>query len=349
MVQVKNHSLSAKELLSITNAAGSQYISVHADKVLTECYAGVADIRTNAPVTKETTFNAFSITKTVTAAAILKLAEQKKILLTDNVNSMFNDFHFKYPFTVQQLLSHQAGFPDPIPISWIHLAEEDKNFNRDNFSLKMIEKNSRQKFVPGTKFSYSSIGYLLLSRIIEKVAGESYKSYLQKNILSLLSKDVSLDFRINDHAVHATGYHPRYSFSNLLLSFFLDRKKFIQYNYGSWTAFNNFYVNGQAYGGLIGNVAGLASYLQLYLSKKMFSNVETQQLMFTDQKGGMTLSWFTGTLNGQRYLCHAGGGGGYYCEIRIYPGLNMASALLRNRSSFSDLRLLNKIDSKFIR
>ena len=44
----------------------------------------------------------------------------------------------------------------------------------------------------------------------------------------------------------------------------------------------------------------------------------------------------------------AGGGGGYYCEIRIYPKLKMASALLRNKSSFRDLRLLDKIDSHFI-
>jgi CubicO group peptidase (beta-lactamase class C family) len=261
---------------------------------------------------------------------------------------MFNEFHFKYPFTIEQLVSHQAGFPDPIPISWIHLANEDKSFNENNFIRKTVDKYSNQKFVPGSKFSYSSIGYLLLSQIIEKVSGETYVSYISKNILAKLNGKGSLDFSIKNKALHATGYHPRFSFSNILLSFFLDRKKFIRYNHGSFTAFKNFYVNGKAYGGFIGNVRGLSSYLQSFLLKKIFSNDETKQLMFTEQKGGMSLGWFTGMLNDKKYVCHAGGGGGYYCEIRIYPELNIASALLRNRSSFGDIRLLDKIDSRFI-
>jgi len=70
--------------------------------------------------------------------------------------------------------------------------------------------------------------------------------------------------------------------------------------------------------------------------------------MFTEQKSNMSFGWFTGILNGCRYVAHAGGGGGYYCEIRIYPELNIASAILRNRSSFRDLRLLDKVDGRFI-
>ena len=62
----------------------------------------------------------------------------------------------------------------------------------------------------------------------------------------------------------------------------------------------------------------------------------------------MALGWFTGSLKGTNYVCHAGGGGGYYCEIRIYPALRIASVLLRNRSSFGDLRLLDKIDGRTI-
>lgn len=158
----------------------------------------------------------------------------------------------------------------------------------------------------------------------------------------------ALDFAINDLSQHAVGCISPVSFSNLLLGCFLDRKKYIKGNYGSWTAFHPFYVNGKAYGGLISNVRGLASYLQAYLDQTMFLYAETQERMFTEQQGGMSLGWFTGTLQGEKYVCHAGGGGGYYCEIRIYPELKVASTLLRNKSGFSDLRLLDKIDSKSI-
>ncbi len=339
--------LSPGQLLSLTQSPGAQYLVADAEKILSECYAGFADISNETPVTSSTTFNAFSITKTVTAATALKLVEQNKISLSDLVNDILNEFHFEYPFTVQQLLSHQAGFTDPIPISWIHLMKEESSFDEKQFIINLLSKHSKQKFKPGTKFKYSSMGYLALSLLIEKVSGNQYKDFVSKNVLPSLGNDAALNFE-SDEAKHATGYHPRYSFSNLLLSFFLDKKKFVRGNYGLWIAFNNFYVNGKAYGGLIGNVRGLAAYLQSYLSEKMFQHREIQELMFKEQMGGMGLAWFTGKLNGNKYVCHAGGGGGYYCEIRIYPELKLATTLLRNKGSFGDLRLLDKIDARTI-
>ncbi|MBS1597891.1 MAG: beta-lactamase family protein [Bacteroidetes bacterium] len=348
MTHQKIDQLEERDLLSITRSPGAQYIVVNAKEIITECYAGEADVFNKIPVSCSTTFNAFSITKTATAAAILKLAEQKRILLSDFVNPMFNEYHFQYPFTIEQLVAHQAGFGDPIPISWIHLASEENRFNESKFITRIIDENSKQKFKPGTKFSYSSVGYLLLSRIIEKVSGESYDEYIRNNIIPTPENQSCLDFFIHNEATQAVGYNSRFSFSNILLSFFLDRKKFIKGNFGTLTAFNNFYVNGKGYGGLIGNVRGLAAYMQSYLSGKIFKEKSTQEMMFTEQKGGMALGWFTGQLDGEKYVCHAGGGGGYYCEIRIYPELKIATALLRNKSGFRDLRLLDKVDSKTI-
>ena len=342
-------SLSESELLRIAKAPGAQYILSDATNTLIECNAGCADVKMKTLVTSDTTFNNFSVTKTATAAAILQLVEKKKILLTELANPMFHEFQFSYPFTIQQLVTHQAGFPDPIPISWVHLADEDEKFDENGFIAKTVGQHSRQKFVPGTRFSYSSIGYLLLSQIIERVSGQSYVSYISENVLSTLENDASLGFKINNEDLHATGYHSRFSFSNLLLSSVLDRRKMIRYSSGRLTAFRNFYVNGKGYGGFIGNAGGLASYLRLYLGRRMFSTEQMQHRMFTEQKGGMAYGWFTGKLDGEEYVCHAGGGGGYYCEIRIYPRLNIASAFVRNKSSFRDLRLLNKIDSKFLK
>ena len=335
--------LSAKDLLNITGAPGAQYILVNEKETILECYAGVSDIRKQTPVTPETTFNNFSVTKTATAAAALLLVEQGKIKLTDTLNPLFIQYPFTYPFTLQQLISHQAGFANPIPISWIHLPEEDKNFDEEKFITDLVTKNTKQKYTPGTKFSYSSVGYLLLSQLIEKLSGERYADFVQKNILSKITSG-KLGFNIPDESIHATGYHPRYSFSNLILGLFMDRKKFIAYNHDSWMAFKNFYLNGKAYGGFIGNVSGLASYLQLFLTNQIFENKETEALMFAGQKGDMALGWFTGKLNGEKYVCHAGGGGGYYCEIRIYPDRKIASALTCNRSGFTDQRLLDKLD-----
>jgi len=214
MTEAKNGLISAKELLHISNAPGAQYIIIHADEALASCHAGYADVVTKSPVSANTTFNLFSITKTATAACIMQLAERKKLLLTDFVNPMFNEFQFKYPFTIAQLVSHQAGFPNPIPISWIHLSDEEKIFDEHHFISETIEKNAGQSYMPGSKFRYSSIGYLLLSLIIERVSGESYTSFVSKNILANIHGDGSLGFTINNESLQATGYHPRFSFSN---------------------------------------------------------------------------------------------------------------------------------------
>jgi CubicO group peptidase (beta-lactamase class C family) len=348
MLRGKVKTIASDQLLSITGSPGAQWIVADAEKIISECYAGISNLSTQQPVSPATTFNAFSVTKTATAAAILKLADLKKINLNDPVNPMFNEFHFKYPFTIQQLISHQAGFPDPIPISWIHLATEDPSFDENRFITSSIDRHSNQKFRPGTRFSYSSVGYLILGRIIEKAIGESYANYIRKNIIPELKEGSSLDFQIKRNNDHATGYHPRFSFSNLLLEFLLDKKKFVSGYSGRWMSFNNFYVNGKAYGGFVGNARGLIAYMQSYLEHGIFYHEETERLMFTEQKGGMSLGWFTGSLLDTQYVCHAGGGGGYYCEIRIYPNLGLASVLLRNKSSFGDLRLLDKIDAQTI-
>ena len=62
----------------------------------------------------------------------------------------------------------------------------------------------------------------------------------------------------------------------------------------------------------------------------------------------MCLSWFKGQLNGHDYYAHAGGGAGYYCEIRAYPSSGLGSVLFFNRSGMTDERFLDKLDVTFI-
>jgi len=72
---------------------------------------------------------------------------------------------------------------------------------------------------------------------------------------------------------------------------------------------------------------------------------EYKQMLFEENKNtGMCLSWFTGELNGKKYFAHAGGAGGYYCEIRIYPEINRGSVIFFNRTGMSDERYLDKLD-----
>ena len=98
---------------------------------------------------------------------------------------------------------------------------------------------------------------------------------------------------------------------------------------GKWRSFKTFYVNGTPYGGLIGKPAAFVKYIQELLNdKSAFISEEYKAMLFLENKNnqgkntGMCLSWFSGELNGNKYFAHAGGGGGYYCEIRIYPEIS---------------------------
>ena len=72
------------------------------------------------------------------------------------------------------------------------------------------------------------------------------------------------------------------------------------------------------------------------------------QALTSGRPTGHALSWFTGRRAGHEYLCHAGGGPGYGAEIRVYPALGAASALLTNTTMISDARLLDRLDAQWL-
>lgn len=332
-------------LLKISRAPGIQYRLIGPDGPLAEVNTGFADVVEQRPVTGATVFNGYSITKTFTAIAVLQLVEQGKIALADTVGDYLPEYSFSGKFTVEQLLSHRAGIANPLPLAWIHLAEEHPDFDAAAFSHRIIAENARLKSAPGQKMRYSNVGYLILGKLIERVSGLRYEDYVRQHIFEKIQTRGYLGFVRPDTADVAVGYHKRRSFSNLLLGFLLDKKKYTRPATADWIAFKPLYLNGQAYGGILANAEGLADYLQALMNHELFENEATTALLFSRNEPGMGLGWYTGRLDGHIYFTHAGGGGGYYCEIRVYPDLNKASVLMTNRTGFTDERLLDKIDS----
>jgi hypothetical protein len=98
----------------------------------------------------------------------------------------------------------------------------------------------------------------------------------------------------------------------------------------------------------------LIKYAQTLLQQNsILLNDHYKEILFTESMAkekptGMSLSWFTGSLKGNRFFAHAGGGGGYYVELRVYPELGVGSVIMYNRSGMKDERILDKTDSFFI-
>ncbi len=333
-----------------------QYVIFNKDSVIHRFHYGFADMKNKQKTSENTTYNAFSATKTFTALSILQLAEQKKLDIEQPVIKYLPDFPYSPGLTIRQLMAHSAGIPNPIPLSWIHLADEQQSFDRNNFFKDIFIKNNKTKSKPNEKFAYSNLGYILLGQLIEEISGLSYEDYIRENILKPLNIQPSeLDFTITNNNQHAKGYNKKFSFSNLILGFFIDKSKYMDTTEGKWIPFKDNYVNGASYGGLIGISNAFMKYIQELLKPdcELISD-DYKKLLFTEnytsnsKATGMCLSWFSGQLNGNQYFAHAGGGGGFYCEIRIYPDIGIGSVIMFNRTGMSDERYLDKLDKYVI-
>jgi CubicO group peptidase (beta-lactamase class C family) len=336
---------------------GLQYLFLTTDAVLYAHYAGMADFAADHPVTGRTTFNAYSVTKTFTAAAVLQLAEAGKVDLDQPLARYVERFPYGRSPTLRETLCHTGGFPNPIPIAWVHRAEEHASFDQRRFMDELLDRHSNLISAPGESYAYSNLGYLLLGEVIGNVAGLTCTDYIERHLIGPLSldADATLAFTIAQPQDHARGYIKRWSLLNGLLGFFLDRRRYIDKRCGRWLQLHDHYVNGAAYGGLIGNAHGFARYLQALLGANDYltSSVRTQLFAPAHARNARalprSLGWFIGSLDGEVYYTHAGGGAGYYCEIRLYPRRARASVLMFNRSGIRDERLLDRFDSLFLR
>ena len=149
---------------------------------------GFADIEDRRAASAETVFLWFSMTKIVTATAIVQLSERGGLGLDDPVSGYVADFPSGdrgRRVTIRHLLSHSAGLANPIPIGWVRPATAPANDLRE-FTSPLLRKHSRLRSEPGARASYSNLGYLVLGEVIERASGRPYVDYVRANILDPL-------------------------------------------------------------------------------------------------------------------------------------------------------------------
>lgn len=151
---------------------------------------GYADLENKTPATAESSYRLASITKTMTAVAILQLMEKGKLKLDDEVQKYVPYFPRKrWPVTVRYLLGHLAGISHYRSYEELHIkTHKDTREALAIFSgFELISK-------PGTEFHYSSYGYNLLGAVIEGAARMPYGKYMRRNIWGPLNmKNTCMD------------------------------------------------------------------------------------------------------------------------------------------------------------
>jgi len=172
---------------------GAAYVLVKDGQAREWHGVGKADRELNQAVDQNTIFHWGSITKTLTAVAVMQLRDQHKISLDDSItkyvpelNRIHSDYGPVSQVTLKQLLSHSAGFQGP---TWPY-RDDDKPWQpfepTEWAQLVAMMPYQELGFKPGSKFSYSNPAFIYLARVIEKVSGLPYPTYIQRNILSPL-------------------------------------------------------------------------------------------------------------------------------------------------------------------
>ncbi len=337
---------------------GIQYVVVDSTGIKYEFSGGYMDVSSEHPVTSNTTFMSSSTTKIITAAAILKLANQKKIKLTESLSQYYPSHPYGFNIKIFHLLNQTSGIPNPMPLKWLHLVEDHGGFDEEKELKKILKQHFKLKFDTGTRYSYSNISYWLLGKIIEKVSGISYEEYMRQNILDPLgiSKE-ELGFYISNIDNHACGHLRKFSTLGLLMPLMMD-KKFLAKKSGNRIRFKPVYMNGAPYGGLIGTALGFSKFLQDQLQyDSILFNREMKRLFYADQTTSQgqtietTLGWHRGELSDIKYYGKPGGGPGFQSNMRIYPSKDIATVWLANETAASEgpiHKLTDNLDMHFL-
>jgi CubicO group peptidase (beta-lactamase class C family) len=140
---------------------------------------GFADLENRVPATAESSYRMGSVSKPMTAVAVLKLADEGKIDLDAEVQKYVPYFPRKpYPVTIRQLLSHQGG------ISHYRDYQKEGRIKEPMNTREAIAIFADFDLVnePGTKYSYTSYGYNLLGAVVEEVSKQPFGTYMTENV-----------------------------------------------------------------------------------------------------------------------------------------------------------------------
>ena len=274
---------------------------------------GFADLENKVPAKPESAYRLASVTKPMTALAIMQLVEKKKIDLDAEVQTYVPYFPKKqWPVTVRQVLGHIGGIS--------HYKNEEQELH-----IK-VHKSTREAIAifqdfdlvaePGTRYEYSSYGYNLLGAIIEAASGMSYGDYMKQNVWGPAGMtDTRMDDPQEVIPNRVRGYH--------LVNGQVRNSEFIDIS-------SRF-----AAGGTRSTVPDLLKYARSLIDGRLLSNdsmtVATTSMSTRDGRlTNYAMGWDTTPFNGRYIITHSGGQQETTTLLYVLPSRKLAFAIGMN-------------------
>ncbi|MGV3656998.1 MAG: serine hydrolase [Chitinophagaceae bacterium] len=290
---------------------GAMLIAKGDDVLLSKGYgyrnAGQKMMNTEASV-----FQIGSITKQFTAALILKLQEEGKLSVNDKLSKYFPQFPNGDKITIHHLLTHTSG---------IFNYTNDAKFMQtggikpvDQKTMFSLFETKPLEFEPGTKYSYSNSGYVLLGYIIEKVSGKSWETMVRQNILKPLQmNNTGFDYAGFKSDAKTTGY---FSVSEV----------------GSIPAPTIDSTFSYAAGSIYTTTADMLKW-QRAIAKGKLLKKESWKKAMTPEKDGYGYGLVMDSLYGNRRIHHGGSIYGYMSYAVMFPEQDYTLIVFSNASN----------------
>jgi CubicO group peptidase (beta-lactamase class C family) len=308
-------------------------VAVGGMPVLSRAY-GMADIEQEQPASPETVFEAGSVSKQFTAAAVLLLAQQGKLSLDDPVRKYVPELpDYGRPITIRHALTHTSGLRD-----WgsVVAAAGWPRTSRVHTHAHVLDVASRQRalnFQPGSQFSYCNTGYNLAAILVSRVSGMPFAEFTRREIFEPLgmTRTTWRDDYTRIVKGRATAYAPVP---------------------GGWRIdmpFENVHGNG----GLPTTVGDLLKWNENFVHAKVggpaFVAAQQQQMRLND---GSEIEYAAGLyvteFRGVREVSHSGSTAGYRAFLARYPEQGLSVAALCNAADANATRLAQQIAAIYL-
>jgi len=290
---------------------------------------GVRDLRTFARIDARTDFRLASFTKQFTAMAIMLLVHDGKLRYDQRLTELFPDFPaYGQAITIHHLLTHASGLPDYEELmtgdTWTpaHQIQDDE-------VLALLKQQKAGKFAPGTSWSYSNSGYVVLGLIVAKVSGEPYGQFLHKRIFQPL--------RMSHSVVYVKGKN---SIPNRAYGHTKQGDHFVETDQSSTSAT-------QGDGGIYSNLEDLAKWDRglethaLLSESEMLPALTPVRLNDGSQPKAVSygFGWFLDPFDGRPRMWHTGSTMGFRTVIERFTKDRLTIVVLCNRTDLDPEKL----------
>lgn len=164
-------------------APGVAVIVVKDGKVVLSLAKGMADISKRAAIDVQTVFDVASVSKSITAIAVMQLVEQGKLSLDDSILKWLPELPASWHgITVHHLLSQQSGIPDITRVNPQAFRAFDGMSNAE--IIKQFANDTPLKFPPGSQAEYTNINYTILAEVVGRASGKGYGRYLHEQVFA---------------------------------------------------------------------------------------------------------------------------------------------------------------------